>query len=292
MVVSMTGFGRGELKKNGVEVTVEIRTLNHRFLDLSLRIPKVLSSYELDIKELIRSHLSRGRVEASINLKSESEEVSGMVIDRPLATTYIRLLREIKEEFGLPDPLQLGHLLNFPDIITVEAEKQPNGEIWDGVKVALERSLEDLTEMRVREGREIKKDLSKRIKIIGTIIGKVEKKSKNRSRIEYDKLHERIKQFAQFEKIDEGRLEAEIALLADRIDVTEECIRFKSHNAYFLELLDNKEIAGRKLNFLLQEMHREANTIGSKSNDSSIAHWVVEIKEEVEKLREQIQNIE
>lgn len=288
----MTGFGRGEVKKNGVEVLVEIRSLNHRFLDVSLRIPKNLNTYEEDIKELIRSRLTRGRIEVTIGLKNEEPQVSDLLIDKSLAATYINLLKELKEDFGLEGAINLEHLLNFPDIFTTEISKHSDENIWVIVKKAVELALSDLTDMRLREGNEIKKDLKARIQTINKVIKKIEDKSRSRSKEEFEKLKERLKGITESSSLDDGRLEMEIALLADRVDVTEECIRFKSHNTYFLELLENGETAGRKLNFLLQEMHREANTIGAKANDSQITHWVVEAKEEVEKLREQIQNIE
>ena len=182
--------------------------------------------------------------------------------------------------------------MSFPDIITVENSKQIEDDIWQPLKRTLEKAIEDVKEMRRKEGFEIKNDLIARVESINTIVKNIEKASKNKSKEDYLKLKERIQTIAKTDVIDEGRLEMEVALLAEKLDVTEECIRFKSHNTLFLDLLENGESEGRKLNFLLQEMHREANTIGAKSNHAQISHWVVEIKEEVEKLREQIQNIE
>ncbi|MFQ5706265.1 MAG: YicC/YloC family endoribonuclease [bacterium] len=292
MIVSMTGFGRGEVKEDGVEVLVEIRTLNHRFLDVSLRIPKSLNYFESDIREMIRSNLTRGRVEVTVSLKSEEQELAGLTVDKVLAASYLKLLEELKKEFGLQDSIRIEHLLQFSDIITVASEKPSDENAWKIAKKALQVALSDLLQMRIREGNEMKKDLVGRIEVLNRLLQRIEEKSHSRSSTEYEKLKERLREITEAVAVDEGRLEMEIALFADRVDVTEECTRFKSHNDYFLELLDNEETAGRKLNFLLQEMHREANTIGSKANDSQIAHWVVETKEEIEKLREQIQNIE
>ncbi|MFQ5752608.1 MAG: YicC/YloC family endoribonuclease [bacterium] len=292
MIASMTGFGRSEYKENGLDILVEIRSLNHRFLDVEIRAPKNVLAFEQEIKELIRSQLSRGRVNATINIKGEQELSVGLAIDKPLATTYIQLLKELQEELRLEGPIKLDQLLQFPDIITFENSKRLEEDIWEPLKKTLNSALSDLKQMRLKEGLEIKKDLVSRVDVIETIIKKIENKSKNQSREEFNKLKARLQEISKSEVIDEGRLEMEVALLADKIDVTEECIRFKSHNTLFLELLENGESEGRKLNFLLQEMHREANTIGAKSNDAQISHWVVEIKEEVEKLREQIQNIE
>ncbi|MFQ5865410.1 MAG: YicC/YloC family endoribonuclease [bacterium] len=292
MIASMTGFGRGEVKENDIEVSVEVRSLNHRFLEIDIRAPKNLANFEKEIKELIRSQLSRGRVSATINLKGEEESTFGLTLDKQLATNYLKLLKELKEELGLEGSVSLEHLFNFPDIITYENSKKVDEDVWAPVKKALELALADLREMRHREGLEIKKDLQRRIDAIGVIIEKIENRSKVRSKEELAKLKKRVQGFSGLEPIDGNRLELEVALLAEKMDVTEECIRFKSHNTLFSELLDNEESEGRKLNFLLQEMHREANTIGAKASDAEIAHWVVEVKEEVEKLREQIQNIE
>jgi uncharacterized protein (TIGR00255 family) len=292
MIESMTGFGRGEVKENELEVLVEIRTLNHRFLDVALRVPKILNRYEAEIKETIRSQISRGRVEVTIMLKGEDHSDPDLLVDKALVSNYVRLLTRLKEQFSLRDSIKLEHLLHFPDIFTTENIKQTDVNCWPVVKKALESALADLKDMRLREGKEIKKDLKGRIKAIDSIIKKIEHKSKSRSKTEFDKLKKRLESITNLGLLENGRLEMEVALIADRVDVTEECIRFKSHNSYFLELLENGESAGRKLNFLLQEMHREANTIGAKANDSEISQWVVEAKDEVEKLREQIQNIE
>ncbi|MFQ5602004.1 MAG: YicC/YloC family endoribonuclease [bacterium] len=292
MIASMTGFGRGEYSENGIDILIEIRSLNHRFLDLEIRAPKNVQAFEQDIKELIKSHVVRGRISATITIKGANEQNSGLMIDKPLAATYIKLLQELKQEFNLKGALELEQLLTFPDIITFENSEAITENLWEPLKKTLELALNDLKEMRNREGQEIKKDLKKRIKAIDVFIQNIEKTTKIKSQEDLNKLKERIAVLAQSELIDEGRLEMEIALLVDKLDVTEECIRFKSHNTLFLELLENGTSEGRKLNFLLQEMHREANTIGAKCNDAQIAHWVVDIKEEVEKLREQIQNIE
>ncbi len=292
MIASMTGFGRGESKENGLDILVEIRSLNHRFLDVEIRAPKNIMVFEQEIKELIRSHLSRGRVNATIIIKDEKEPTAGLVIDKPLAMTYSKLLSELKKELELDGPINLEQLLNFPDIITFENSKQLDEDIWKPIKRTLELAITDLKDMRLKEGFEIKKDLIDRVNAINVSIEKIETASKNKSKEDFVKLQDRIQGITKSEAIDAGRLEMEVALLVDKLDVTEECIRFKSHNTLFFDLLENGVSEGRKLNFLLQEMHREANTIGAKSNHAQISHWVVEIKEEVEKLREQIQNIE
>jgi uncharacterized protein (TIGR00255 family) len=292
MIFSMTGFGRSELKQNGLEVQVEIRSLNHRFLEVEIRAPKHVLAFEQELKDLIRSHLSRGRVSVTIVVKGEEEPSTGLTIDKALAATYIRLLNELKDELELEGGLRLEQLLSFPDIISYESTKPSESNIWEPLKQTIEAALEDLKTMRLKEGVEIRKDLQKRIKGITGIIKNIEVRSKDKSKETFERLQERILGLTRIEGLDSGRLELEVALLAEKVDVTEECTRFKSHNALFLDYLENGKSEGRKLNFLLQEMHREANTIGSKANDAEVAHWVVEVKEEVEKLREQVQNIE
>lgn len=292
MIFSMTGFGRSELKENGLEVQVEARSLNHRFLEVEIRGPKAALGFEQEIKDLIRSHLSRGRISITLALKGEKEPTTGLTIDKTLAETYIRLLRDLQKELGLKGAIKLEQLLSFPDIITYEAAKPSESDIWEPIRQAIEIALEDLKAMRLKEGEEIKKDLHSRIDEMDGIIKNIETQSEERSQEYLGRLKERVVSLANLQNVDEGRLELEIALLAEKVDVTEECTRFKSHNALFRDYLENGKSEGRKLNFLLQEMHREANTIGAKANDANIAHLVVEMKDEVEKLREQVQNIE
>ncbi len=292
MISSMTGFGRGESKHNGMVVCAEIRSLNHRFLDVELRIPKSLCAFERELKVLINSGLSRGKVNATITIKGEEISSAGLTIDKELAATYIKLLNELKDDLNIDDSIKLEQLLNFPDIITADNTKELDDNVWEAVKAAIELAIADLKEMRLKEGSEIKDDLESRVSTIEDRIIEIESSSKEKSKEEFEKLKKRVEGLVNAEVANEGRLEMEVALIAEKADVTEECIRFKCHNKLFLDLLKNGNSEGRKLNFLVQEMHREANTIGAKANDASIAHLVVGIKEEVEKLREQIQNIE
>jgi len=292
MVSSMTGYGRGEVHENGLEVAAEIRTLNHRFLDISLRLPKSLQVYEQDLKEMVRRWLTRGRVNLTVTLKSPDIRDSGLTVDLALARTYVALLEDLRRNLGIDGTVKLEHLLNFPDIFTFSETAEVSDRVWEAVQAAVEKALADLKEMRLREGKEIENDLRHRVQILQEKIQAIESRSPLKVREEMDKLRQKVRELVGNERVEESRLEMEIALLADRVDVTEECTRFRSHNTLFLEALDRPESAGRKLNFLLQEMNREANTIGAKASDAEIAHLVVEIKEEVERLREQVQNIE
>jgi uncharacterized protein (TIGR00255 family) len=292
MITSMTGYGRGVAQAGQREVMVEVRSVNNRFLDVVPRLPKSISGYEANIKELVGKSISRGRVNIWVSVNGTEDKYTNLSLDRELASTFVRLTRELKQEFNLAGDIGIDQIIGLPDIITYNNPETLDEELWEKTRKALDLALTDLTEMRKHEGNNLKIDLAARINDIDSAIDAVEKKSRENPQLELDRLRIRISKLISPDMVDEGRMESELAIIADRMDVTEECVRFKSHNQVFLEALDSEKAEGRKLNFLLQEMNREANTIGSKCSDSVIAHLVVEIKEQVEKLREQIQNIE
>jgi len=293
MIASMTGYGRGDVKRNGKEITVEIRSLNNRFLDISLRLPKTLSFFEDEVRNLIRQHLTRGRVNVVVNVKeSQNDKNIDSAINMELAQQYLNQLSALKKQLNLPGKIKLKHLIYFSDIFFAETEDDVSEEAWNDIKSAMISAIEQLKKMRLSEGNELNEDLVKRIKSLDKDIEEIERLANSRMDRERIKLKERIESLNLSGEVDEGRLEMEIAILASRMDVTEECTRMKSHNKMFLDVLTSEETVGRKLNFLLQEMTREANTIGSKACDADVSHLVVNIKEEIEKLREQVQNIE
>lgn len=292
MITSMTGYARGEEHRGGYEAAVEVRSLNHRFLDIMLRLPKSLSTYEQQVKEIIRQKIGRGRINVVITLKDANDAEPGLQVDEELARGYKALLENLQRKLRLKGNITIDHLLHFPDILNVENGASLPKDAWHCVEQALSRALDELNVMREREGLEIANDMRQRIEVLQEKISRIEKRSTQRGPEEFAKLQRRLRSMIDSHELDASRLELELALLADRVDVTEECIRFRSHNTLFLEALAHRESAGRKLNFLLQEMNREANTIGAKANDAEIAHLVIEIKEDVERLREQIQNIE
>ena len=292
MISSMTGFGRAESQTDSLTISVEVRSLNHRFTDIEIRAPRSLFAYESKVRETISSRLSRGRITLVISLKGEQAPSSEVSLDKQLAGRYLAMLNDLKTEFGFEDQISLAQVISFPDVLSTENSNTISDEIWQAVHATILKALDDLVDMRRREGGEIRKDLSGRVEAISEVLEKVEELAAERRGQTFEKLKQRISSLDISEPIDEGRLEMEIAVLADKMDVTEECIRFKSHNKLFHDLVAGDVSEGRKLNFLIQEMHREANTIGAKASDSDISHLVVEIKEEVEKLREQIQNIE
>lgn len=292
MVFSMTGYGRGEVKKDGVETVVEIRSVNNRFCDITLRIPKALSKYEQELKDLVKKRITRGKINISIAIKSPDEKYLGVRADKDIAKAYFNLLDNLRRELGLEGGVRLEHLLTFSDIFSFESESDLEPDSLQTVKEALEMALEDLIKTRQKEGQQLARDLTQRMKNLRRFLDKIEKLSAKRVQGRLEKLREKVKNLTGLDTIDHQRLEMEVALLADRTDVTEECVRLKSHNDHFLNILKTGGVVGRKLDFLLQEMNREANTIGAKASDAEISHIVVEIKEAVEKIREQVQNLE
>lgn len=293
MIQSMTGYGRGECLKKGTSAVVELRSVNSRFFELGSRLPRSLSLRENEVKEIIRAKVVRGKISLTAALQSESNGKLPLKVNTSAATSYYKLLNQLRKSLKLKETVKLEHLLRFSEVFEGGIDEEEVSEEWSVFVEALNLAVKDLQVMRANEGREISKDLIARVEDIQQRLDSIETISKRRIPEERVRLNERIAQLLSDKSIvDTRRLELEIALLADKLDVTEECVRFRSHNKFFLEALHNDEAAGRKLNFLVQEMNREANTIGSKANDTDIAHHIVAIKEELEKIREQLQNIE
>jgi uncharacterized protein (TIGR00255 family) len=288
----MTGYGRGESAAKRMTIAVELRSVNSRYLEVSARLPRSLSMRENEIKEIIRRRISRGKITMVAFIEKESNGDIPVRINASAAKGYYKLLNDLRKVVKLKQAVRLEHVLQFSDVLEpIEIESTDEQE-WDVLQGALSEAIENLLTMKLNEGEELGKDFRHRIGILEEKLSQIERLAVEQIPNERVRLRERIKQLLEKEPVDEGRLEMEIALLADRLDVTEECVRFRSHNKFFLEALKDKEPAGRKLNFLIQEMNREANTIGSKSSAAEIAHLVVNIKEELERLREQLQNIE
>jgi uncharacterized protein (TIGR00255 family) len=292
MIASMTGFGRGEASGDGITVAVELRSVNSRFLEVSTRLPRSLALRENEIKEQIRMRVSRGKVSLVGTVEKENSSDLPLKINVPAAKAYFRLLNQLRHAVHLRETVKIDHLLRFSEVIVPQELENTDEREWLIFQKALDGALSELVRMKRNEGGELRNDFQARIGILEEKIQRIEELSKEQVPNERERLRQRVEQLLNGQRIDEGRLELELALLADRVDVTEECVRFRSHDKFFLEALDNDEPAGRKLNFLVQEMNREANTIGSKSTTSEIAHLVVEVKEELEKIREQLQNIE
>jgi len=291
MISSMTGYGQGVQSTDEYEVSVEVKSVNNRFLDVALKLPRVLSLYEQKVREVVATHVNRGRISIWMNLKSTNEQSQKFSVNHALLSAYIAVVDDIKKQYAIKGDLTLEQILALPDVLIIEAE-QADEKVWYCAKSALELALRDLVEMRNREGQEIEKDFILRLDALSEHVALVSELSAVGPGQELSKLKERAKRLVSNEQLDEYRLELELALISDRIDISEECTRFNSHITLFREMLDDSASQGRQLNFLLQEMNREANTMASKAYTSEISHTVVKLKEEIEKIREQVQNIE
>ncbi len=289
---SMTGFGRAEIKNSRFEITVEIRSLNNRFLDIGLKLPKSLNTYEYILKGLTKKKILRGKLTAVVNFKNLVLENGDLRLNQETVQFYHQLLEKIKSQTGIKDEITLDHLLQFKEFIEPEEAVFQDDEIKKVLTDAFDKALENLDAMRRQEAENICVDIYSRLKKIKTALNSITEKAKDSPRLELDKLYNRLQERINNKEVDKDRLELELAIIADRVDVTEECIRLSSHMDLFKDVLDNKDEVGKQLTFLLQEMHRETNTIGSKTSDISISHEMIRLKEEIEKLREQIQNLE
>jgi len=293
MIYSMTGFGRSEASWGGKKIIVEMKSLNHRFLEVSLRSPAALASFDIDVKKRIGERLSRGRVEVVIRIDSGEEgDLEGrLVLNMPRLRSYYNLLLQMKEELGLPDPITLEMMVGLRDVFVVR-EADEEALPWEALEKVLQEAMSAMTAMRQAEGESLKRDLLARIVTIRESLATIRSRSPAVVLDYRRRLAERIKELTNGTVVDEGRLCQEVAMMAEKSDITEEVVRLESHLVQFVDLLEYGETAGRKLDFLIQEMNREANTIGSKSSDGEIARLVIEIKSELSKLREQVQNIE
>lgn len=295
MVMSMTGFGRGESKTEKYSFTVEIKTINHRYLDINIKLPRRISFLEEWIRQIIKKDILRGRVEVFIKMDMHGQSESKLSLDTELAKNYNDILHTIKKELGIEEKISLSTITRFPDIIKTTENEIDSDEIKNDLLSGLNSALKSLKDMRELEGRELVKDINNRLKILSGNIDIIEGLS---STVEEDyrqrlklKMEEILKSFNV--QPDEQRILQEAAIYADKSSITEEIVRFRSHILQLETITKNSgEAIGRKLDFLIQEMNREANTIGSKSSNIEITSKVVEIKSELEKIREQIQNIE
>jgi uncharacterized protein (TIGR00255 family) len=294
VIRSMTGYGRAEAVLAGRKLVVEMKSVNHRFLEISLRLPGILLPLESEIRKRIGEQFSRGRIEAAFRTDGDgSAELNGrLALNLPLVRNYQALLSQLKEELRLSDPISLGMMAGFRDVFVSTETAQDPGGLWEGLVPILDEAVRMLTGMREREGASLQRDLTARLLLIAGFLGRIAERAPQVV-LDYQKrLVERIRELTAGMAIDEGRLLQEVAIMADRSDITEEIVRFRSHIDQFHGLLAGEDAAGRKIDFLLQEMGREINTIGSKSGDAEISRNVIEIKSELAKLREQVQNIE
>lgn len=292
MIYSMTGYGRYEVEANERKVLVEISSVNHRYLDLNIRIPRLMMQYEEGIRKIVKGKLTRGKIEISVSTQSVAREDLEVVVNESLGEAYLEGLRTLGRKFELEDDLKLSALMNINDLVSIQ-KKTANAEAVEvQIETAVQGALEAFIKMRQKEGEALKKDILQKCKILSEMVIAIESRSPQVV-IQYkERLKARLMQLLDEVPVDENRLTTEIALFADKCAIDEEITRLKSHIMQLEEILEEGQVVGRKLDFLMQEMNREANTIGSKANDYEITKMVVALKTEIEKIREQVQNIE
>lgn len=293
MLLSMTGYGRATAGSKKFTVDVEIKSINSRYLELFLKLPQLLQNKEYELREIIRSKIKRGKLSIVILLRKNGLTENEISLDENRLKNYISLLKQVKKTAKLTDRIKLDHLLFSRDIFTSSLNELSDEE-FEYVKEALSNALDNLLEMKRKEGRELEKDLKKRLKLIEKRLDEIESLTNNSVSEHFKKYQEKVKQLLEDKAtslLDE-RLQLELAIIAEKSDISEECVRLRSHLKFFLEAMEKDSEAGRKLNFLCQEMNRETNTISSKTLSIDITHSTVLIKEEIERIREQIQNVE
>lgn len=292
MIHSMTGFGRFEGQVNGRSITLEIKSVNHRYLEFSCRITRGYNYLEEKLKAYISSRISRGKVDMFLSITEPENTPTEVEINHNLAQGYINALKELSDTYGILNGVTTVDVARYPDVLTVSKASEDEDVVWADVKQALDSAMEGFMELRKNEGERLKADVLSRAETIIEIVGEIEKRSPETVKEYQSRLKEKIEELLGSNEYDEQRVITEVAIFADKIAVDEETVRLRSHFEQLKAYLDDNKPVGRSIDFLIQEMNREANTIGSKVKDSELAHKVVRIKNEIEKIREQIQNIE
>ena len=293
MIVSMTGFGKAEGTFAKKKYSIEIRTVNSRYCEIAFKYPKYLATKDFELKEVVRKKISRGKISINLNIEDENDILLNLNVDEKLIREYFNLLKKINEIIGSKEEIKLENILTFTNLFMTDPASEIKEDEFNFICKLLNIALDDLIKMKIKEGDSLRKDILDRIKFIEKESVVISKISKDRIKIERKRLLTRVDALLVDKRIvDENRLELEVILLADKIDITEELIRLKSHTKYFIEYAKSDELAGRRLNFLIQEINREINTIASKSLDAEISQRTAVLKEELEKVREQLQNVE
>lgn len=291
-MLSMTGYGRGEYKVGGVELTVEIKTVNNRYLDISVKSPRLFTAHDERVRSLVREKMTRGHADVFISLNDKRDKEKQLRLDAGVATAYVEAARKVKTLFpDVSDDVSITGVLRFPDVIKSDDITAADDELITALESALESALVNLNVMREREGNKLAADMLSRVDTIEKIVGKVKTRAPLVAENYRIKLQEKLNKLLTGVQIDEGRILTEVALFADKSNIDEELTRLTSHISQFREICAER-IVGRKLDFLVQEFNRESNTICSKSNDLEITRLGLELKNEIEKIREQVQNVE
>ena len=292
MIKSMTGYGRAQHTTNGMDITIEIRSVNHRYYEFSSRITRGYGFLEEKIKGYLQSRICRGKVDVTVEIQQVDDVCAEVLVNHSLAQGYVNALHELAERYGIRDDLTASALARYPDILTVRKAEESEDKIWASVRPVLREAADRFVAMREAEGARLTADVQSRMRAILTNVGNVEKRSPQTVEAYKERLLQRINELVGDVQIDPQRILTEAAIFADRIAVAEETVRIRSHIAEMTEMLESDGGIGRTLDFIVQELNREANTIGSKAQDAQIAHIVIDMKAEIEKIREQVQNIE
>ncbi len=292
MIRSMTGYGAADLERDGQRLNAEVRSVNHRFCEVSIRAPKLVSLFEDQIRLLIQERLSRGKINLTVTWSGAGDAGEVLKLNDVVADRYVALLEQLRQRYHLDSGLDLRTLSMLPDVFTWEHTALSDDETWSLVKSVVEQACDNMEAMKAREGEALARDFEHRLSLLRTELDRIVVRAPLRPLEAKERLITRVQSLLADVEMDPIRVAQEVALMVDRLDCTEECVRLSAHIDQFRSLIEGPELAGRKLNFLLQEMNREANTIASKSNDIEITRAAIVIKEEIERLREQVQNVE
>ena len=292
MVRSMTGFGRSVESINGLNITVEVKSVNHRYFEFSARMSRAYQFAEDSLKALCQKYITRGKIELSVFVEDATSTSTTVEINRQYAGEYISALRQLAKEYKIKDDLKLSALTGNPELFTVRKTLLEDEVVIDALTQVTKKALDNYNEMRVIEGKKLETDVLSRVKTILSAVEFIESRSPETVKAYRERIEEKMRELLGSATVDEQRIITETAIFADKVAVDEETVRLRSHISQLENMLESDSATGKKLDFLIQEMNREANTIGSKSQNVEIAHTVVEIKAEIEKIREQIQNIE
>lgn len=292
MIKSMTGFGRSEIVKGNRKISVEIKSVNHRYLEAGIKMPKKLNVFESRMRDLLKKYATRGKIDIFINYEDDSESQVNLKFNQNIADEYMAIFNNMSEKYNLKNDMTVGGLARFPEVITMDEVQEDEEELWHFIEEAMKAALEQFVNTRILEGENLKKDLLGKLDHMEELVSFVEKRSPEIMKEYRSKLESKVKELLGDTTIDESRIATEVIIYADKICVDEETVRLRSHIEHARKCLNEDGGIGRKMDFIAQEMNREANTTLSKANDIEISNAAIDLKTEIEKVREQIQNIE
>ena len=292
MIKSMTGFGRSEIVKGNRKISVEIKSVNHRYLEAGIKMPKRLNVFESRMRDLLKKYATRGKIDIFINYEDDSESQVNLKFNQNIADEYMAIFNNMSEKYNLKNDMTVGGLARFPEVITMDEVQEDEEELWHFIEEAMKAALEQFVNTRILEGENLKKDLLGKLDHMEELVAFVQKRSPEVMKEYRSKLESKVKELLGDTTIDESRIATEVIIYADKICVDEETVRLRSHIEHARKCLNEEGGIGRKMDFIAQEMNREANTTLSKANDIEISNAAIDLKTEIEKVREQIQNIE